>query len=47
MAYKKSKAVSDKIRKLSKEGYKQKQAVAIALNMKRKGKIGPKGGYKK
>ncbi len=43
----KNKAVSDKIRKLGKEGYKQKQAVAIALNMKREGKLGPKGGYKK
>tara|TARA_R110000824_G_scaffold325775_1_gene512663 strand:+ start:572 stop:706 length:135 start_codon:yes stop_codon:yes gene_type:complete len=29
----KCKSVSDKIRILSKEGYKQKQAVAIAMNM--------------
>jgi len=43
----KNKAVSDKVSKLAGEGYKQKQAVAIALNMKREGKLGPKGGYKK
>jgi hypothetical protein len=36
-----------KVKKLIKEGYKQKQAVAIALNMKREGRIGPDGGYKK
>ena len=32
-------AVSKKISKLVKEGYPQKQAVAIALDMKRKRKI--------
>ena len=40
-------AVSQKIRKLMREGYNQKQAVAIALNMARKHKLGPRGGYKK
>ena len=35
-----------KISKLIKEGYKQSQAVAIAKNMERRGKIGPRGGYK-
>ena len=40
------KAISSKISKLRKEGKKPKQAVAIAMNMKKKGKLGPKGGYK-
>jgi len=39
--------VDYKITKLMKEGYSRKQAVAIALNMKKSGKLGPKGGYKK
>ena len=39
--------VSHKIKKLLKEGYGQKQAVAIALSMKRAGTIGPRGGYAK
>ena len=41
------KSLSKKIGKLVKEGYKNKQAVAIAHSMKRSGKIGPKGGYTK
>lgn len=40
----KNKAVSNKIRKLRKEGYPQKQAVAIALSLADKGKLGPRGG---
>ena len=39
--------VDYKITKLMKEGYSKKQAIAIALNMKKSGKLGPKGGYKK
>jgi|TARA_R100000455_G_scaffold18315_1_gene9007 hypothetical protein len=39
--------VNKKISKLKKEGKPRKQAVAIALTMKRKGKLGPRGGYKK
>ena len=35
----KNEVVSKKISKLVKEGYPQKQAVAIALDMKRKRKI--------
>ena len=38
---------SYKIEKLMKEGYPQKQAVAIALQMKKEGKLGPRGGYLK
>ncbi len=38
---------SKKISKLVREGKSQDQAVATALNMERKGKLGPKGGYKK
>jgi len=38
--------VSYKISKLMKEGYPQKQAVAIALKMKEQGRLGPRGGYK-
>lgn len=40
-------AVSAKIKKLVSEGKPTKQAQAIALNMGREGKLGPKGGYKK
>ena len=40
----KNKAVSNKIRKLRKEGYPQRQAVAIALSLVNKGKLGPRGG---
>lgn len=40
-------AVGKKIGKLRKEGVPQKQAVATALNMKKKGKLGPRGGYKR
>ena len=39
--------VDYKIAKLMKAGFSRKQAVAIALNMKSKGKLGPKGGYYK
>jgi hypothetical protein len=39
--------VGHKIKKLKKKGTPQKQAVAIALSMKRKKKLGPRGGYKK
>lgn len=39
--------VDYKIAKLMKAGYPRKQAIAIALNMKKSGKLGPKGGYKK
>jgi hypothetical protein len=34
--------VSEKIRKLIKEGVPQKKAVATALSMKRAGRLGPK-----
>ena len=37
--------VSMKIRKLLKEGYPRKQAIAIALTMKNNGTLGPRGGY--
>lgn len=40
----KNKAVSNKIRTLRKEGYPQRQAVAIALSLVNKGKLGPRGG---
>lgn len=43
----KNKAVSNKIRKLRKEGYHQRQAVAIALSLADKGKLGPRGGLVK
>ena len=36
-----------KIKKLMKEGYPHKQAVAIALSMEKSNKLGPRGGYKK
>lgn len=39
--------VSAKIRKLRREGKPQKQAVATALNMQRRGRLGPRGGYKR
>lgn len=41
-------AVSRKISHLMrKEGKPQKQAVAMALNMKREGRLGPRGGYRR
>ena len=43
--YCKKSNVSMKISKLVREGYPQKQAVAIALSMKNK--LGPRGGYKR
>lgn len=39
--------ISLKIKKLMKEGMKQKQAVATALSMQRAGRLGPRGGYRK
>ena len=39
--------VGMKIKKLMKEGYPHKQAVAIALSMEKSNKLGPRGGYKK
>lgn len=42
----KNKSLSDKIGKLVREGYKSKQATAIAYSMKRRGQLGPKGEYK-
>tara|TARA_A100001388_G_scaffold157888_1_gene117775 strand:+ start:325 stop:729 length:405 start_codon:yes stop_codon:yes gene_type:complete len=39
--------VSYKISKLVREGVSHKQAVAIALNMNSKGRLGVKGGYKR
>ena len=44
MASKKPSRVGRKIRKLKREGKPQKQAVAIALDLERRGRIGPKGG---
>ena len=44
---KKDPAISKKISKLVGEGYPMYQAVAIAMNMKRKKKLGPQGGYRK
>ena len=40
-------AVRAKTKKLIKEGMGSKQAYAAANNMKKEGKVGPKGGYKK
>ena len=39
--------VSAKISHLMQEGIPQKRAVATALNMERKHRLGPKGGYKR
>ena len=36
-----------KISKLVNKGYPHKQAVAIALNLERRGKLGPRGGYRR
>tara|TARA_B100001287_G_C22665250_1_gene522499 strand:- start:510 stop:968 length:459 start_codon:yes stop_codon:yes gene_type:complete len=36
--------VGYKIKKLMKEGYPHKQAIAIALKMNQKGRLGPRGG---
>ena len=41
------KRASKKIAKLIKKGKPKKQAVAAGYNMAKKGKVGPKGGYKK
>ena len=41
------KRASKKIAKLIREGKPKKQAVAAGINMAKKGKVGPKGGYKK
>lgn len=40
-------AASLKIKKLIREGYPQKRAVAAALKMASQGKLGPRGGYKR
>ncbi len=40
-----SKLVSKKIKKLRKEGVKQEQAVAMAINMGKKGRITKDAGY--
>lgn len=42
-----NKRVGDKISKLRAEGKPQKQAIATAINMNSKGRLGPKGGYKR
>jgi hypothetical protein len=47
MDHAKKSPVGHKIKKLKKKGKSQKQAVAFALSMRRKKKLGPKGGYKK
>ena len=39
--------VGYKISKLINKGYPHKQAVAIALNLERRGKLGPRGGYRR
>jgi len=41
------KRASKKISKLMREGKPKKQAVAAGINMAKKGKVGPRGGYKK
>jgi hypothetical protein len=38
--------VSKKISKLSHEGYPHKQAIAIAINMNREGRLTESGGYR-
>lgn len=40
-------AVSARIKTLKKHGKSQKQAVAEALSEQRKGRLGPRGGYKR
>ena len=45
--YCKKSPVSMKIKKLIKEGYPRKQAIAIALSMKSRNRLGPRGGYKR
>jgi hypothetical protein len=47
MATSKSKRISAKIRHLIKEGKSRDQAIAIAYNMEREGRLGPRGGYKR
>ncbi len=47
MKHEVKKRASMKISKLIKEGKSKKQAVAAGTNMAKKGKVGPKGGYKK
>ena len=42
---KKKSRVGYKISKLVKEGKPHNQAVAIALNMEKNGRLGPRGGY--
>tara|TARA_R100001163_G_scaffold12296_1_gene11408 strand:+ start:3303 stop:3467 length:165 start_codon:yes stop_codon:yes gene_type:complete len=44
---KKKTAVGKKISKLKKEGKSMKQAIATALNMKKKGKLTKSGAYKR
>ena len=44
---KKKDPVGKKIGKLMEEGKPKKQAIAIALSMKERGKLGPMGGKKK
>jgi len=44
---KRSSRMSSKVSKLVREGYPRKQAVAIALQMERSGRLGPHGGYKR
>lgn len=47
MAMKTRSAVSRKISTMVREGYRQPVAVAAALNMERRGKLGPEGGYRR
>jgi hypothetical protein len=44
---KKRSAQSEKISKLVREGYPQRQAVAISYSMKRAGRLTPSGGYRR
>jgi hypothetical protein len=44
---KKRSAQSEKISKLVREGYPQRQAVAISYSMKRAGRLTPGGGYRR